>query len=413
MSQTIELGALGRIESTDVASRVKASRVQSASESVVEFGHALELLPGKETARIRIRFTGSGSEYFRIWIHSLLLTVCTLGIYLPWARVRRLNYFYSHTRVGGHVLGFHGESKQMLSGWLVVSAFLAAYFALSAWSMWAAVIAVAAFSAIWPLLWWSSMRFRLANTSWRGMRFHFSGSRQGAWLAVGVPTALLLIPLVLAQAVYLDGVSFNSSNPNATDVATAILAFFKVAGSVVAIWLLALPYFMHRIKVYQLGNYRLGGLTMGVLPTPTQAYAIMFKAIGLVFAIAFVAFLIGAGTAKGREALILLIGVACLLVVIIWPRAYIVASLQNLYWSGSSSRLVRPQSYLSAFELAGLFLKNLVLGVFTLGLYWPFAAIETWRLRVESMHWKSRAEVEALIDAIAQGETEPASHRAD
>ena len=31
-------------------------------------------------------FTGSGSEYFRIWIVNLLLMFVTLGIYFPWAK---------------------------------------------------------------------------------------------------------------------------------------------------------------------------------------------------------------------------------------------------------------------------------------------------------------------------------------
>ncbi len=38
--------------------------------------------------RMAIRFTASGSEYFRIWIVNLLLTVLTLSLYYPWAKVR-------------------------------------------------------------------------------------------------------------------------------------------------------------------------------------------------------------------------------------------------------------------------------------------------------------------------------------
>ena len=45
--------------------------------------------------KLRLEFTGSGSEYFRIWIVNLLLTLVTLGLYYPWAKVRRLRYFYA------------------------------------------------------------------------------------------------------------------------------------------------------------------------------------------------------------------------------------------------------------------------------------------------------------------------------
>ena len=34
-----------------------------------------------------LHFTGSGSEFFRIWITNLLLTICTLGLYSAWAKV--------------------------------------------------------------------------------------------------------------------------------------------------------------------------------------------------------------------------------------------------------------------------------------------------------------------------------------
>ena len=54
-------------------------------------------------------FTGSGQEYFRIWIVNLMLTVATLGIYSAWAKVRRLQYFDRNTQLGGAVFDFRGN----------------------------------------------------------------------------------------------------------------------------------------------------------------------------------------------------------------------------------------------------------------------------------------------------------------
>lgn len=62
------------------------------------------LLHPDQAHHVPIEFTGSGSEYFRIWIVNLLLTLVTLGIYYPWAKVRRLRYFYGNTLVAGHAL---------------------------------------------------------------------------------------------------------------------------------------------------------------------------------------------------------------------------------------------------------------------------------------------------------------------
>jgi hypothetical protein len=41
--------------------------------------------------RLRLRFTGTAGEYFRIWIVNLFLTVLTLGIYSAWTLLRLPN----------------------------------------------------------------------------------------------------------------------------------------------------------------------------------------------------------------------------------------------------------------------------------------------------------------------------------
>jgi hypothetical protein len=45
-----------------------------------------------------VRFTGSGGEYFRIWIVNLLLSIVTLGIYSAWATVRNRRPHSDHYR---------------------------------------------------------------------------------------------------------------------------------------------------------------------------------------------------------------------------------------------------------------------------------------------------------------------------
>ena len=37
-----------------------------------------------------LEFTGSGGEYFRVWIVNVLLSVVTLGLYTPFARRRSM-----------------------------------------------------------------------------------------------------------------------------------------------------------------------------------------------------------------------------------------------------------------------------------------------------------------------------------
>ena len=39
----------------------------------------------------------------------IMIVMLTLGLYVPFARVRRLRYFHANTLIDGHALGFHGN----------------------------------------------------------------------------------------------------------------------------------------------------------------------------------------------------------------------------------------------------------------------------------------------------------------
>lgn len=156
---------------------------------------AQELEHAQQPYHLRIKFTGSGSEYFRIWIVNLLLMLLTLGIYYPWAKVRRLRYFYGNTLVDDAPLDFHGNPLRMLKGYLLVALLLGLYSVAGHFSAMAGLLAFVIVMAIWPALLKSSMQFRLANTSWRGLRFGFKGSLADAYqamLPMFVPSLLIL-----------------------------------------------------------------------------------------------------------------------------------------------------------------------------------------------------------------------------
>src|SRR4249920_1556785 len=78
------------------------------------------------------RFTGSGGEYFRIWIVNLLLSVVTLGIYSAWAKVRRMRYIYGNTHLAGDVFEYHGQPLQILKGRLIAFGIFLIYILVSA-----------------------------------------------------------------------------------------------------------------------------------------------------------------------------------------------------------------------------------------------------------------------------------------
>src|ERR1700722_353561 len=91
----------------------------------------------------QLHFTGSGAEYFGIWIVNLLLTIVTLGIYSAWAKVRRLKYFYRHTEVAGSGFDFHGSPIRILVGRVLALVMLIAYnYSVRLHSIWTLIILV-------------------------------------------------------------------------------------------------------------------------------------------------------------------------------------------------------------------------------------------------------------------------------
>jgi uncharacterized membrane protein YjgN (DUF898 family) len=344
-----------------------------------------------------MEFSASGSEYFRIWIVNLLLIMLTLGIYLPWAKARKLKYFCSNTWVDGNALDFHGDPLKMLRGTLIAAAFLFAFSLGSKLSPWAALVTAIAFVATWPALFLASMRFRLANTSWRGIRFHFAGDLAGAYGAVLPPLAILLIPLALAGAMVMPGPAGESG-----EMAPAGI---RLGRNIVAVFLLLLPYFLWRLKRYQHNHYGWGSLQTEMRAGLRSVYGVFLKTAGISFlvmgAVAIaVATLIFQSQKVASVTATVLVAIGGIVLVHVLPKACLQTGLQNLLWSSTGNRTIRFRSDLAAASFVGLQFKNYLLIFLTLGLYWPFAVVHSRRAQVEAVGLLSRIP----LDRITQSE---------
>ena len=129
----------------------------------------------QQTGPLPFSFSGTGSEYFGIWIVNLLLSIVTLGIYSAWAKVRRLKYFYGNTTVANSSFEYHGNPVAILKGRFVAVILIIAYnLALKSSGIVALAMIVAVAFAM-PWLVWKSLQFKLYNSSYRGIRFGFKG----------------------------------------------------------------------------------------------------------------------------------------------------------------------------------------------------------------------------------------------
>ncbi|HEY2256844.1 MAG TPA: DUF898 family protein [Variovorax sp.] len=351
--------------------------------------------------RHAIEFKATGSEYFRIWIVNLLLIVLTLGLYLPWAKVRKLRYFYSNTWIAGDAFDFHGEPRKMLRGTLLAAAFLIVYSLGSRFSGWAALAAALAFVVLWPALFRAAMRFRLANTGWRGLRLRFTGDVAGAYACLLPPLALALLPLTLVGA--LAPVA-----PGKPPAVPPLLSGFVALGMLV--FMAAFPYFLWRVRRYQHGNFAIGGLQTRLDADVGVIYGIFIKLIGIGFAavlavgvLVFLLVVAGRGGGAGsRFVWIALVPALGMLLLNVLLRSYLQVRLQNLIWSRTGNEVLRFKSTLQLAGYLGLQCKNYLLILLTLGLYWPFAVVHTRRAQFEAVELRTRIGLDEITQVAGR-----------
>jgi uncharacterized membrane protein YjgN (DUF898 family) len=344
--------------------------------------------PACEAGRqsLAVRFVGSGSEYFRIWTVNLLLTIVTLAFYFPFAKARRLRYFHGATEIGGHPMSFHADPWKMLRGYLLVLLLFGLYNIAGQVSAAAALLTVGVIAAIAPMLWHSALRFRMANTGWRGLRMRYTGTRAQAYRLAALPIALIVLTVALVLALAAPRPSALKTDP--ADMVPAMLLIVLLPLALFPLLLALLKRQIHQHLAYGdeqsrfepgIGAfYRLALRVLGVA---------LLSLIALIAATVMLALLSGldvmASGGMGVAWLVAasLIGAAAVLA----GPAYLSARLQNLLWSNTHSGRLRLHSRLRARSLVALTLRNTALIVLTLGLYYPFAKVATARLRLEAV----------------------------
>ncbi len=304
----------------------------------------------------KFSFTGSGSEYFRIWIVNLLLSIVTLGIYSAWAKVRKTRYFYDSTRLAGASFEYHGNPMAILKGRLIALVLIGGYQIVFKFSVVLGFIALLLVIFLLPWLVWKSMQFRLYNSSYRGIRFGFRGSLGKTYFA------FLLLPLLTMMTAYL-----------------------------------LMPLAHQQIKKFQHEESRFGSTHFSFHATPENFYKtyligflIVFGgvlAIGIAFGGTIAGIFAAGGAKKSGAAGIALIGLAIFAVYlwIVMSFPIFLTLIQNLIWRNTRLGKHQFRSDMKWGKVVSIALTNLF-GIFlTLGLFIPFAQIRSIKYRIESM----------------------------
>jgi uncharacterized membrane protein YjgN (DUF898 family) len=75
---------------------------------------------GRKQDSIAVNFSGRTGEYFSIWLVNTALTLASVGLYMPWARVRTRRYFLGQIRLQESGLDYQANPRAMFFGWVVI-----------------------------------------------------------------------------------------------------------------------------------------------------------------------------------------------------------------------------------------------------------------------------------------------------
>ena len=330
------------------------------------------------------KFTGQAGEYFRIWIVNTFLVLVTLGLWSPWAKIRKRQFMFRHTWVADANFEFHARPWPILRGRLIAGTLFVVYWFTGnlnpKYAAWVALcVAIAA-----PWLIVSALRFNMGNTSYRNLRFAFDGTMRDAIAA--------LWPLVLVGALT---VAFPLKIDATKMDATTLLGFIPTV-----VLVLFYPYMTAAFRLMLLNHTRLGTAKLACSTRVRTIYGIYFRTalmgVGLTFAlILLVAFVMWALTLfVGKEKWMyvpwaqyvsMFFTLAPTLLVMALLVSYVQSRVVNATFNLTTiADNVRVFSHLRMAELLKNQIVNALAMIVSCGLLIPWTAIRTARLRVES-----------------------------
>ena len=134
-----------------------------------------DLLPAPAPRTLPVSFTGKASEFFSIWITNTFLSVITLGFYSPWAKIRTKRYFYGHTSIDGHTFDYLADPIAILKGRLLVMFVLGLVYGGALIHPLITLVGWLLALVFTPWAMARSLSFNMRNTTYRGVRFGFTG----------------------------------------------------------------------------------------------------------------------------------------------------------------------------------------------------------------------------------------------
>lgn len=333
-----------------------------------------------------LSFTGGVGEYYGIVILNYLLTMITLGLFSPWAKVRKLRYFHSHTEFLDEGLQYLATGKQLFIGRIVAILALVALSLAELIPVIGIMVSLAVILFGLPFVLNRSVRFNARNIAWRDVRFGWDGTMPMAILVWLVYPLLSLLTLGLAQPLaaralrrhYAENHTFGGASFSA-DLTLGSFYIALLKGIIFTSFMLAI----------------FGGVTGAI------AYASLAdKLAGITTYDELV--LITAFLSQTEQALLALPAIGVFFALYVSGGFYFAlvrhVMINHLRLQGG----IRFQSQLSAFKYAMVILSNLMINIMTIGFAHPFTVVRHYRYLTQAIEVRPIANMAGFIDAQAK-----------
>jgi len=349
-------------------------------------------LPKRAIDTWPVQFTSHADDYAAIWLQGALWTLFTLGLGLPWARLRCRRHLLQHTQLGGQVLDDHASPWAMLVRQLLTLALVAGGGLAASGNAWAGLAALTIAALSWPLLWLAAVSHRINRLSWGLRPLAWQGRITEVWRAAAAPLAWSVGGAWWLAAWWMLG--------HTTSLAWGLggLAWGLLG-------LLLWPE-----GAWRLARLRQSGTRLGPLRLRWQArrrevrracLTQVLQALWLGLALGGVALVLMAlaqsfSPAWGRVATWAIGAV----VAVVWGLTnwwQWQARLFRLVWDQTGNRSLRLRCSLPVSALLGEHFLHACLVVGTAGIYWPWAQHRAWALRAQATTLRSRVALHSVM----------------
>ena len=346
-------------------------------------------------------FTGNATEFFKIWIVNVFLSIFTLGIYSAWAKVRTLRYFYGNTWLDGNSFSYLADPLSILKGRIIAVLFLVTYFfsweIYPALGFWFLAVGVLMFPALIVM----AMSFQMNNCAYRSIRFSYRKDFGKVYLTFLVPVLVVLVLTWLGYSL-VESMEFWDELDEADKQA---LRKEDMLPTIFMFCLLPLLPYLDCLRTRIIINH----ISYGKSPahfegTGWNFYSIYLLAFIVSFGVAMlVSFgmvtlvtILGLAKGEGEEVsraaapvmigfLIVFYGLGFIL------TAYLRAARTNMIFQNSFFGEDTFISRLKTFPIAWIYLSNAIAIVLSLGLMIPWAQIRMARYVADNTEFESRS----------------------